>query len=315
MPTYEPHEGYLIQALDSVIAQTMSEWTLYIHDDASTKDVHAIIEPYLKDARITFKRSEKRLGIAGNWNACLKQGSAPFIQYLFQDDMWKPEYLQKSIDALNADETVSFTAAQHRYMDEAGKEVEGVYQNIAKQRSELMPGKTDGHTFLMQWLEQGLHPNLIGEPSFVMMRRSIIDHIGLFNARLPQCLDSEYWTRLLMHGNWHWLPQELGAFRVHSQGTSAQNEQSGAGILDRFLVLDQLTHTLQNTDDRANAKRVLKREAALMVSKFFDRKKSGKASGAKTGMKVPIRLYPLLFKTMIQYLLRNTSDKRVGELG
>src|SRR3989339_1808239 len=76
MPPYEPHPQQLAEALDSLLAQTEPRWSLLIHDDASKKNVKSMIAHYLEDPRITFARSEKNLGIGGNWNACFFQAEA-----------------------------------------------------------------------------------------------------------------------------------------------------------------------------------------------------------------------------------------------
>ena len=62
IPTYNPVAIQLQQAIDSILAQTCEDWTLLVHDDCSPQDPFPIVEPYLKDARITYRRSPVRLG-------------------------------------------------------------------------------------------------------------------------------------------------------------------------------------------------------------------------------------------------------------
>jgi glycosyltransferase involved in cell wall biosynthesis len=46
MPTYEPNPVFLRQAIESVFAQTMTNWTLLIHDDLSAVNVKNLVRAY-----------------------------------------------------------------------------------------------------------------------------------------------------------------------------------------------------------------------------------------------------------------------------
>lgn len=305
MPTYEPKPDHLNSAIRSILAQTETDWSLFIHDDASTTNVETIIKPLLTDARITYARSSKRLGIAGNWNACLKTTNAPSVQFLFQDDLWEPEYLHRSFAALQQDPFIVLTAAHHTYKIEGSEDTAFLYAEVLAERQKVLrAGNIDGHTFLMQWIQQGLRPNLIGEPSFVMMRRDAVMKAGTFHANLPQLLDSEYWTRLLQIGDMAYLPKNLGTFRVHDSGASSQNDQSGSGIYDRLLCLHKLSRSLKNREDRRITKTSMAHQVDGMIEKYMQRKASGKEAGGGGMKRIPISCYPMLAAGLMRYFLR-----------
>lgn len=305
IPTYNPIAVQLQQAIDSVLAQTCEDWTLLIHDDASSKDPFPIVEPYLKDARITFRRSTKRLGIAGNWNACMALANAPFVQLLFQDDVWHAQYLEKSLNALKTNLGIVFTAANHRYKDELENAAFGMYDTLYHHKNECMrDGVHNGHEFLMQWIENGLRPNLIGEPSFVMIRTATAKACGPYADNLAQCLDLEYWTRLLQKGDLYYLAEELGSFRVHSKGASAQNDLSGVGMFDRLLCFEKLIKTLPDATDRKQTQKALKKNVLTMIDKFFHRAKSNAAGATGAAKKIPLRFYPLLIGGLGRYVMK-----------
>ncbi|MBI3619217.1 glycosyltransferase [Candidatus Peregrinibacteria bacterium] len=274
IPTYEPNPEHLRAALESIIAQTFHAWSVLIHDDASEKDVHSIIEPFLNDPRIRFARSEARLGIGGNWNACLKEAKSEYVQFLFQDDLWEPNYLAHCVEILNRESTVGFVVANHKYLKEAchgESEIchgersrtmtkkQDIYDEVIAARHELMPGRQDRIAFLGSWMERGLRPNMIGEPSFVMLRRSLIERVGFFNTSMRQGLDFEYWIRCLLKTDWFFIPENLGAFRVHAGGASERNRLSRAGALDRLRCFRMLLKELPSGDLRRSAWRGMMR--------------------------------------------------------
>ena len=92
------------------------------------------MEPYLSDPRFEFSRSPERLGIGGNWNACLKHGVAPYIQYLFQDDLWEPEYLARAIDPLVKDERIGIVSMEHTYQYEDEPPSQNMYEVLQETR-------------------------------------------------------------------------------------------------------------------------------------------------------------------------------------
>lgn len=277
-----------------------------MHDDCSRCNVGAIVQPYLRDERIRFERSPKRLGISGNWNACLARSCAPFTQLLFQDDAWLPRYLERSIVALHAAPEAAFCAANHDYRDERGTTHLPHYEAVVHARAtRLSEQYYDGHNFVMQWIADGLHPNLIGEPSFVLMRTDAMRTAGSFAADLPQCLDMEYWTRLLMHGGWCYIGESLGCFRVHESGASALNEQSGKGSLDRFLCLLRLSRNLPRPSDRAMTRSVVRREVPRMIAKYVENKRAMPYAQQSTfRRKLPWYALPHLLMGLVRYTLR-----------
>ena len=291
IPTYEPNKNHLIAALDSILAQTEQRFLVLIHDDASEINVEGMVKPYLNDPRFRFVRSEKRRGIGGNWNECLQvmaKGQGPranvsYVQFLFQDDLWHPTYLEQSLEIMGNDSSIGFTAAHHRYETDGGMELPEGYRELEDIRSDvgayghtpLQDGKHNGKEFLKQWAKSGLCPNLIGEPSFVMMRRFLVEDTGFFREDMQQGLDVEYWIRLLPKTNWYFIQESLGTFRVHADSASTRHEAAGIGLFDRLRCLERLLQELPPSE-KSEVRHQIASHIGQMVQKFFHRRSSGK---------------------------------------
>jgi glycosyltransferase involved in cell wall biosynthesis len=283
VPTYEPDPAHLRQAIESALGQTERQWKMIVHDDASTTDVESIMKPYMKDRRIGFFRAPRRRGIGANWNACMKFASAPFIQYLFQDDMWSSTYLERMLAIMKANPRIGFASAHHRYVCE-GMELPQSYEDVLQVREgEVAAGQHEGKAFLRWWLKRGLHPNVIGEPSFVMIRRSVLVRSGRFADDLLQGLDGEQWVRMLLVTDWFWCPESLGTFRVHPEGTSARNQESGAGLTDRLEAFERLIGKLPRGELRSAAVSARNTALANMAKKYMQRAGSGKRKAGSNG--------------------------------
>lgn len=279
MPTYEPEAAHVREAVESVLAQTEKDWTLLIHDDASTRDVSAIVAPYLHDRRVTFARSPYRLGIGGNWNACVERTDAPVVQFLFQDDAWTPRALEHGLHALDAHPSVSMVSLQHRYVFEGKPISSGPYDEVERGMRSLPGGLINGEEFFLRWLHAGLRPNVIGEPSFVMLRREIFARTGAFHPTMQQMLDADMWVRCLLHGDWFRVTDDCGFFRVHAKAASARNEETGAGLSDRLEIFERLLRNLPRGELRNATVAARTRAVQDMAAKFIARRKSGKAVG------------------------------------
>lgn len=283
VPTYKPNPLHLSEALESVRAQSEQDWECIICDEPTEVDTHAMVMDYLIDDRFQFHTNEKCLGIGGNWNECYRKASGNVIAYLFQDDLWEPNYLETALKIFSKNHDVGIISMHHQYQyDETLWTIDG-YELVKEVQKQLLPGKQAGSEILEWWLKRNMHPNIIGEPPFVVLRKELMEEVGLFNENMPQFLDVEYWLRCLQHTNWYYENTSHGAFRVHSDAASAKNNESGRGLYDRLTVFEQLIKSLHGPLKKV-AITSRNRSVQDMIEKFLHRTKQGKGvSGTGSG--------------------------------
>ena len=73
---------------------------IIVRDDASTDHSFALLQEF--GSRITLTRSEKNLGILGNFQELIKQSKAPYVMFSDGDDVWKKEKVAKTFAAMQA---------------------------------------------------------------------------------------------------------------------------------------------------------------------------------------------------------------------
>lgn len=281
LPTYKPNKDFLRTAMESLLNQTFTDWELVICNEPSDTDTKEILSPFLlEDGRIQYHENPTQLGIGGNWNECLAKATGTYVQYLFQDDWWEPGYLANCIKRFESDTTIGFVCTMHTNKFEDSFEQKHYYDDVQKLRQQFTGKRHNGLEFLQMWLKRGLHPNLIGEPPFVCIRKKLMEETGKFSEHLPQFLDSEYWIRLLQRTDFYYEKTPLGTFRVHEAGASAHHQLHNKGLTDRLFMLSALTKSKQKSI-RNNAKKSLKTHFPRMIQKYFARKKMG--SGAVKG--------------------------------
>lgn len=100
MPVYNA-ETFLAESIDSIIAQTYTDWELIIIDDSSTDGSRTIAEHYCAhDTRILVFTNTHEKGLAGALNCALSHVRGQYIARADADDINVPERLQIEYDYL-----------------------------------------------------------------------------------------------------------------------------------------------------------------------------------------------------------------------
>jgi len=106
MPVYNG-ELFIRKALNSILSQTFTNFELIISDNASTDSTEKICQEYsLKDKRIRYIRQQKNMGPTWNFYFVLKEAKFPYFVWTAVDDIWLPEFLEKTIKVLESNEYV-----------------------------------------------------------------------------------------------------------------------------------------------------------------------------------------------------------------
>lgn len=118
MPSYNTSK-FIVQSIESVQAQTYSNWELLIVDDCSTDNTDDIVKPFLSDRRIHYIKNEKNSGAAVSRNRALSEAKGRWIAFLDSDDLWKPEKLEKQINFMT-NNGYAFSYTNYSEIDENG---------------------------------------------------------------------------------------------------------------------------------------------------------------------------------------------------
>ena len=116
IPTYNAKE-LLIEAIDSVLSQTLVDLEVIVIDDGSTDRTAEAVEA-IDDPRIRYLYKDNG-GVSSARNAGLDKATGQYIAFLDSDDLYTPEYLETMASAMenNLDYGVVYTAATNHYSD------------------------------------------------------------------------------------------------------------------------------------------------------------------------------------------------------
>ena len=81
MPSYNTGR-FIKETIESVLAQSYSNWELILVDDCSKDDTDAVLSEYLADARIRYIKNETNSGAAVSRNRALREAKGKWIAFL-----------------------------------------------------------------------------------------------------------------------------------------------------------------------------------------------------------------------------------------
>jgi glycosyltransferase involved in cell wall biosynthesis len=233
LPLYNG-EKFLAEAIQSVLNQTYQNFELIIADDGSKDRGPAIARELAKsDKRIKFQQNPKNLGLFQNYNECIRLAQGKYIKLFAQDDLFQPTILERMVQVLEENDSVSLVSCARTWLDDNGNVIVPVSSNEMKMSCPFNSDRQfSGHWISTETLREFV--NWLGEPCSMMFRK---EQAGPgFDTRFLQLGDIDYWYRLLEQGDYYFLAEHLCSFRKHSGSTTVKNRKTLTSLLD-WLVL------------------------------------------------------------------------------
>jgi GT2 family glycosyltransferase len=204
LATYDTVERHLVEALDSVLAQTYANWELCVADDRSTQaHVRRTLDAYAgRDGRIVPILRDRNGHISEALNTAAAHASGEFVALMDHDDLLAPNALYAIALLLNAHADADFIYSDEDMLDDA-------------------TGLRNSPHFKPDWSPDSLLSRMyVGHLS--VYRRSLFDSVGGFREGFEGSQDwdlalrvTERTTRI------HHIPDVLYHWRSHAGSTAA----------------------------------------------------------------------------------------------
>lgn len=116
--------AYIAETIESVIAQTYTNWEMLIVNDCSKDNTAEIIQNYAaKDKRIKLINLKQNSGAAVARNTAIQNAKGRYIAFLDSDDLWKKEKLQKQIEFMQQN-GYAFTYTSYEHFKETKENIQ-----------------------------------------------------------------------------------------------------------------------------------------------------------------------------------------------
>jgi glycosyltransferase involved in cell wall biosynthesis len=201
MPVYRPDPAYFAAAIDSVLAQTFSDWEMIIVEDPSDRPGHAVVEER-RDSRIRYLLNSQRTGLARQHNRAVAEARADLIARFDADDICEPSRLAEQVSFLERHPDIDVVACQLTIIDAEGL-------SIGLRR---YPQKHDA-------IVRAMHRyNPISGSNAMFRRRIAVQAGGWRETSNRPAQDYEWYSRLAARGcRFAVLPDFLVRYRRHGE--------------------------------------------------------------------------------------------------
>ena len=215
LPVYNG-EDYIGSTLDSILAQTYTNFEVVISDNASTDRTQEIcIEYATNDLRIKYFRNDENLGASRNFNRTFKLSSGKYFKWCGHDDLLAPEYLERCIQVLENNERAVICFPKITYIDSKG-------HPIGTQKEETLSIVSDNFPDRLRTL---FDFQIRGDDSiaaiFALMRRSALLKTALWGLFVSS--EEILIMEVLSQGVFVQITEALFFFRDHSQRAFVKN--------------------------------------------------------------------------------------------
>ncbi len=210
---------YIKHALDSVKAQTFSDYEVIVVNDGS--EDRAELERTLSSHPLSAVYiSQENKGVSAARNAAIKVARGEFYAQLDADDQWTPDYLQVQLGILkdNADVSLVYPNAtiigdesddELEFMSISPSEGDVNFESLVRQKCTVM--------------------------TCVTARMNAIRDVGMFDESLRSCEDFDLWLRIVRNGGriiYHRRP--LALYRRHAGSLSSDRIWMTQHLLEVF---------------------------------------------------------------------------------
>ncbi len=212
VPTFNRADR-VVRAVSSVLAQTFPALEIIVVDDGSTDHTQKVLIPF-KDRIRTITLSANQ-GVSRARNRGIQSAMAPFIAFLDSDDHWLPDKLAVQAAFFETHPRARICQTDEIWM-RRGRRVNPKNRHI----------KPSGDIFV---------PSLklcLVSPSAVMLKRSLLDEVGLFDETLPACEDYDLWLRITCRYPVYLIPRPL----IVKQGGHEDQLSARYTGMDRFRI-------------------------------------------------------------------------------
>jgi glycosyltransferase involved in cell wall biosynthesis len=273
IPTFNRRE-YLPVALDSVLAQTYTDYEIVIIDDGSTDDTRDILAPYEQRIRYFYQQNS---GIAAARNRGIEESRGAYLALLDSDDYWLPGKLALQVEGLEKNPQWGMVATRCSSISPDGRF-----------RRHNRPGKSG-------WILTDLFKSNFIRTSSAMITRECLDQVGLFDTALPECEEYDLWLRIAYRYPIGFINQSLTVYTDNPHGVSTD---SLAGRHVRITVLEK--EYLRECIPPALYRRRMARNYHYLGRHYLRR---GQRSEGKKYLRQALQRNPLDLKNLLHYTL------------
>ncbi|MFC1540445.1 glycosyltransferase family 2 protein [Candidatus Margulisiibacteriota bacterium] len=247
-------KDFVLEAIDSVLAQTHMDLEIIVVDDGSDPEHRTLNTEHrtLGDKFKYYYRSHRGVAAARNFGVSVASGK--YIAFLDSDDLWDKKKLEKQINYLQKHPDFKICHTDEKWLRR------GEHLNQLKKHR-----KYHGRIF------DKCLPLCIISASSIIMEKEIFQDLGGFDESLPVCEDYDLWLRMALRYPVAYLNEKL----VVKRGGHADQLSQKYWGMDRFRIraLEKLLRGDLSQEQKDMVRQELKNKYCVLLLGSWKRKK------------------------------------------
>lgn len=235
MPFLDPPPEFFEAAVESVIAQDVTDWELILVDDGSRQPARDIATRFAaRDDRIHLVRSPapRPAGISAARNAGIAASTAELVAMLDADDRYEPARLRRHVEVLSTLPDAALVCGDTLYWTGWRGDQNGERDMIPSMG--VAPGVVEPPRLLVSILEgRAASPCVCS----LTVRRRVLEETGGFESSFRSVYEDQvFLAKVCSTHPVYYLAETLDRYRIHAASlTSGTSEIGGAAARRRFL--------------------------------------------------------------------------------
>lgn len=238
VPTYNCGR-FIAEALESILRQTRRPDQIAVVDDGSTDDTDQVVSQF---SGIEYIR-QRNAGVSAARNTGLAAARGQFVTFLDADDRWRPKFVERMHELLNADPTAVCAFANFvRFENSTGQLLRDQFQCYPELRR-AGPQSLSKDISFRRLVACGEFP---AYTQVMMFRRDLVEPLR-FDTSLALCEDANFALKAFMRGAVVYTDEVLAEIRRHDSNASRDVGSMAIHKLNALQALQPYV-TGQNVD-------------------------------------------------------------------
>lgn len=213
MPTHN-RAKYIMQSINSILAQTYTDYEIIVIDDNSTDNTKEALKIYEGKIRYFFRGGH---GAAASRNFGISQAQGEYIAFLDDDDLWLPQHLEINVSILEKNPAIAFVCGDAHVINEHGE----------MKKTLIKPPE------LTETFETLLEGNFVLNLTSTIRKKIFLDYGG-YDQKLVNKEDYDLWLRVAKNYKFKHSGQISALYREHGHQLTSRLE---AGLKDHQKIL------------------------------------------------------------------------------
>lgn len=190
--------NYIVDTINSVLQQSMQDFEIIVVDDGSTDQLKEVLAPFIADKQIVYIAQVNR-GVSAARNHGYKKSRGQYIAFLDADDVWLTDNLEVRLNKFKS----------------------GDFGLVHADAFVI-----DGHSSKLPQILSGKEGNLLDDmlawdgtqvpgPSSILVKREVLDVIGLFDEELSTSADQDFFIRVAVRYKIGRVDKPTWMYRIH----------------------------------------------------------------------------------------------------